>query len=138
MTRSAYAPVIDEQTRTRHDHQAARQRRHALRRAQQLCEDLTELLGRLGARQSPSVAADLRATARTTARDLYRLVAGPQSPPTLRQRRQELTTAVLDDLVEQLDVALSDVRAGFRASQRALDLAAVVAAGVEAFTSAGG
>jgi hypothetical protein len=142
MTRPAFAPVIAEQTRIRHDHQAAQERRAALRRAQRRCEDLTELLGALGARQSPDDVAALRATARTTACDLHRLVAlgagpGPQPPPTLRQRRQSLTTAV-DDLVEQLAEAISDVRAGFRASQRALALAAVVAAGVEALTSAGG
>jgi hypothetical protein len=142
MTRPAFAPVIAEQTRIRHDHHAARQRRDALRRAQRRCEDLTELLGRLDAPQRPSVAAELRAAAHIAARDLHRLVAlgagpGPQHPPTLRQRRQPLTAA-LDELVEQLAEAISDVRAGFRASQRALDLAVVVAGGVETLTSAGG
>jgi hypothetical protein len=130
----AYAPVIAEQARIRHDDQAALQRRDGLRRARRRCEDLTELLGALDARQSPVVAAQLRAAAR----DLYGLVAGPHPPPALRQRRQELTTA-LPDLVEQLDEALYDVRSGFHGSQRvALDLAAVVVAGVEALTSAGG
>jgi hypothetical protein len=128
----AYGPVIAEQARIRHDDQAALQRRHGLRRARRRCEDLTELLGALDAQSSPAVAAQLRAAAR----DLYGLVAGPHPPP-LRQRRQELTTA-LPDLVEQLDEALYDVRSGFRGSQRvALALAAVVVAGVEALTSAG-
>jgi hypothetical protein len=138
----AFAPVIAEQARIRHDDLAALQRRDGLRRARRRCEDLTELLGALDARQSPAVTAQLRAAAR----DLYGLVAGPQLLP-LRQRRrqagsrasrQEITTA-LPDLVEQLDEALYDVRSGFRGSRRvALDLAAVVVAGVEALTSAGG
>jgi hypothetical protein len=135
---AAYAPVIAEQVRIRHEDQAALQRRHALRRARRRCEDLTELLGALDAQPSPTVAAQLRATARSAARELHRLVAGPHPPPTLRQRGQRLTTA-LPYLVEQLDEALHDVCSGFRAAHRvALDLAEVVVAGVEALTSAGG
>ena len=110
---------------------AAQQRRRALRRAQQPCEDLTELLGRLGAAESPARDAETATAARATARDLYRLVAGPVPLP----RPGELSMA-LDDAVEELDEVLSDLRAGFRdADRHALRLVTVVAAGVEALTS---
>jgi hypothetical protein len=137
MTAATYAQVIAEQAGIRQDHQAARRRRRALRRAQQQCEDLTELLGRLGAAETPAHDAETATAARAAARDLYRLVAGPVPLPAARPpHREPLIPAALDGAVEQLDEVLSDLRAGFRdADRHALRLVTVVAAGVEALTS---
>lgn len=132
-----YPPVIAEQSRLRHDHHASRQRHQSLRRAHQRCEDLTELLGRLTAAQNPC-RAEVHSKARAVARELHRLVAGPVPVPPLRQRRGVLTAVALDQLVEELDEVLCDLRAGFCVSQRAVDLAGVIAAGVEALTSSAG
>jgi len=136
---TTYADVVAEQAGIRHDHQAARRRRRALRRAQQHCEDLTELLGRLGATDR---ARDVgtAAAARAAARDLYRLVAGPVPlPAACPPRREPLTPVALDQVVELLDEVLGDLRAGFRdADRHVLRLVTVVATGVEALTSPAG
>jgi hypothetical protein len=132
-----YARVVAEQTGIRHHHQATHQRRRTLRRAQQHCEDLTELLGRLGAAGSTTQNAEAATAARAAARDLYHLVAGPVPLPAAHPpRREPLTPVALDQVVEQLDEVLNDLRAGFRdADRHALRLVTVVAAGIEALTS---
>jgi hypothetical protein len=133
-----YARVRAEQDRIRRDHRTAQERRQARQRARQGCEDLTELLGRMALPpRDPDQAADLLRRTRAAAHEIEGLVTGRRDQPR-RRRRQRITPAVLhrlDVVVEELDEAVRDALDDESntpdARSLALDLTAILLAGVE-------
>lgn len=127
---TAYRELRELQGGIRHADAATVRRRRALRRAQQRCEDLSELLGRLDGDPRCEATTQARRAARTAARDLWRLVAGRVPAPA---PGASLSVAALDALVEEIDAAVCDVAAGWKAAEAlVVHLAAQLVTAIEA------
>jgi hypothetical protein len=137
---AGYAPVRAEQDRIRRDHRAAQGRRLARLRARRRCEDLTELLGQITLLpRDPDQATDLLRRTWAAAHEIEWLVTGACGARPRRWQPQQITHRTLnclEQIVEELDEAIRDAMDDEwdtpDARALALELTAVLVAGVDA------